>query len=330
MKQVWVKADPWSKDLVIAALESGADAVLVPEGRSADVRALGVIRTVAPDGDLRLGDEVVEVQVSGKDTERLAGLLGQTKTVIVRTADWSVIPLENLIAGGATVVAEVGTAAEALTAATTLERGVAGVLLVTADPAEIRRTVVALKSEAESLPLQTATITEVRSLGMGDRVCVDTCTNMTPGEGMLVGNSGGALFLVSAECVENPYVACRPFRVNAGAVHAYVQVPGGRTRYLSELESGDEALIVSFDGRSRTTTVGRAKVERRPLLLIKAQAGGREVATVAQNAETIRLVTPEGKAVSVVELRPGTEVLVRLGSEGRHFGVQVEETISER
>lgn len=330
MKQVWVKADPWGKDLVIAALESGADAVLVPEGRSADVRALGVIRTVAPDGDLRLGDDVLEVQVSGKDTERLAALLGQTKTVIVRTADWSVIPLENLIAGGATVVAEVGTAAEALTAATALERGVAGVLLVTEDPAEIRRTVAALKSEAESLPLQTATITDVRPLGMGDRVCVDTCTNMMPGEGMLVGNSSGALFLVSAECVENPYVACRPFRVNAGAVHAYVRVPGGRTRYLSELESGDEALIVSSEGRSRTTTVGRAKVERRPLLLIKAQAGGREVATLAQNAETIRLVTPEGKAVSVVELRPGAEVLVHLEPGGRHFGVEVDETISER
>ena len=71
---------------------------------------------------------------------------------------------------------------------------------------------------------------------MGDRVCVDTCTNMGPGEGMLVGNSSGGLFLVHAESLENPYVAPRPFRVNAGPVHAYIRVPGGKTKYLGELE----------------------------------------------------------------------------------------------
>ena len=72
---------------------------------------------------------------------------------------------------------------------------------------------------------------------MGDRVCVDTCANMGLGEGMLVGNSSGGLFLVHAESLENPYVAPRPFRVNAGPVHAYIrvtrrqdQVPGGTGR----------------------------------------------------------------------------------------------------
>ena len=110
-------------------------------------------------------------------------------------------------------------------------------------PAELPGTVDALKTEAEDIGLLTATITTVRVLGMGDRVCVDTCSNMRVGEGMLVGNSSAGMFLVHAECVDNPYVEQRPFRVNAGPVHAYIRVPGERTRYLSEIRSGDEAKL---------------------------------------------------------------------------------------
>ena len=330
MKQVWVKADPWDKDLVTAALEAGADAVLVPEGKTDEVKGLGIIETIAPDGDLRLGEDVAEVEITDKDAERTALSLGRAKRVIVRATDWTIIPLENLIAEGASVIAEVNNAAEALTATTALEKGTDGVLLVTDDPAEIRRVVSVLKSEAEELALQTAKITAVRPVGMGDRVCVDTCSNMGVGEGMLVGNSSAAMFLVHAESIENPYVEPRPFRVNAGPVHAYIRVPGERTRYLSELESGDEALIVGHEGKTRATIVGRSKVERRPLLLIKAEAEGNEVSTILQNAETIRLVTPQGEPVSVVELQEGTEVVVLLEEAGRHFGVKVEETIEER
>jgi len=29
MKEIWVKADPWKKELVTTALEAGADAVIV-------------------------------------------------------------------------------------------------------------------------------------------------------------------------------------------------------------------------------------------------------------------------------------------------------------
>lgn len=330
MKQVWVNVVPWRKDLVTAALEAGADAVLVPEGKTPEVKSLGIILTVAPDGDLRLGEDVAEVDITDKDAERVAARLGQARRVIVRATDWTIIPLENLIAQGANVIACVANAHEALTAVTTLETGAAGVLLVTDDPAEIRRVVDAVKSEAEKLQLRTARITSVQPVGMGDRVCVDTCSNMGPGEGMLVGNSSAAMFLVHAESVENPYVAARPFRVNAGPVHAYIRVPGGGTRYLSEIRSGDEALIVGHDGKTRATIVGRAKVERRPLLLVTAEAEGREMSGILQNAETIRLVTPEGSPVSVVELKAGTEVLVLIEQAGRHFGMKIEETIEER
>ncbi len=329
MKQVWINVIPWNKELVIAALESGSDAVVVPEGRTAEVKSIGIIQTVAPDGDLLPDKDVAEVEITDKDTEQLAASLGQTKLVIVKTTDWTIIPLENLIAQGAKVIACVRNAEEARTAVTTLETGAAGVLLVTDDPAEIKRVVDIVKGEAENLVLETARITDIRPVGMGDRVCVDTCNNMGAGEGMLVGNSSEAMFLVHAESVDNPYVDQRPFRVNAGPVHSYIRMPGERTRYLSELRSGDAALIVAHDGKTRAGTVGRAKVERRPLLLIKAEAKGREFSVILQNAETIRLVTPEGAPVSVVELKPGMETLVFLEKAGRHFGMKIEETIEE-
>ena len=159
---------------------------------------------------------------------------------------------------------------------------------------------------------------------------MDTCTSMTLGQGILVGNSSSALFLVHAESVFNPYVAPRPFRVNAGPVHAYTRVPGGKTRYLSELSAGDEVLIVDFEGNTTVGTIGRLKIEKRPLMLVKAVVGDKEVTTILQNAETIRLTDPEGKPLSVVSLKPGDKVLVAVEEWGRHFGYKIDETITEK
>ena len=61
MKKVWIDCRPWSKKKVLAALESGADAVIVPAGKSREVKKLGRLQTVGPDGDLRPGRDVVEI-----------------------------------------------------------------------------------------------------------------------------------------------------------------------------------------------------------------------------------------------------------------------------
>jgi len=153
---------------------------------------------------------------------------------------------------------------------------------------------------------------------------------MGPGEGILVGNSSQALFLIHAESIENPYVAPRPFRVNAGPVHAYVLVSGGKTRYLSELEAGDEILKVSSKGEVGPIVVGRVKIERRPLLLVEAIGLDGTVSTIVQNAETIRLVAPGGEAISVVKLKKGDKVLGYVEEAGRHFGHKIKETITEK
>jgi len=275
------------------------------------------------------------VEISGKEYERLAAEAGgHSDYVVVVGEDWRIIPLENLIADlqeeDARIVAGVDSAEEAKTAFETMEVGADGVLLDTDDTGEIKRTVRERdRFESETVELVDATVTAVEPTEMGDRVCVDTATLMEGGEGMLVGSMSNGLFLVHAEVAESPYVASRPFRVNAGAVHAYIRVPGGETKYLSELEAGDEVLVVNEDGETREALVGRSKIEKRPMFLVEAEYEGERYRTLLQNAETIRLVTPDG-AVSVTELEEGDEVRLYAEEGGRHFGTKVEESVVEK
>ncbi|MBN1134574.1 MAG: 3-dehydroquinate synthase II, partial [Methanosarcinaceae archaeon] len=248
--------------------------------------------------------------------------------------DWKVIPLENLIANlhdkDVSIISGVRNADEAKLALETLEHGSDGVLLDSDDPTQTKRTVlVAERSGVQMVDMVSAVVTKVEPLGMGDRVCVDTCNLMSRGEGMLVGSQSNGMFLVNSESEESPYVASRPFRVNAGAVHAYVRV-GNKTRYLSELESGDQVTIVDSSGNQRTGIVGRVKIERRPLILVEANMNGTVIKTILQNAETIKLVGKDGNPISVAELKKGDEVLVHFEDMARHFGMKVEETIIEK
>ncbi len=278
------------------------------------------------------------VEIRGKKYERFAvDLSDYCNYVIVIGKDWRIIPLENIIAElqkkEAKIIAGVQSAEEARTALQTLEHGADGVLLDTSDPSEIKR-VVEIREESAMgrIPLTYARVTNVKELEMGDRVCVDTCSLMTRGEGMLIGSQSFALFLVHSESEESPYVAARPFRVNAGAVHAYILV-GDKTRYLSELSSGDDVLVVNADGVARKTVIGRVKIEKRPLMLVEAEVdtpdGKKRCSIILQNAETIKLMGKDGP-VSVVELSEGDEVLVHLTEAARHFGTAVEEAVIER
>ncbi|NPB08653.1 MAG: 3-dehydroquinate synthase II, partial [Aquificae bacterium] len=195
---------------------------------------------------------------------------------------------------------------------------------------EIKKVGSLIEEHEEKLPLVTVKITRILPLGLGDRVCVDTTSLLKRGEGMLVGNSSGGMFLVHAETEENPYVAARPFRVNAGAVHMYIRVPGNRTKYLCELEAGDKVMVYDYKGRGRVVYVGRSKVERRPMLLIEGRYEKKKLSCILQNAETIRLTRPDGTPISVAELKEGDEVLGYVEEAGRHFGMKVEETIIEK
>lgn len=330
MRKIWVRVDPWDKQLVTTAIEGGADGIMVPKGFSEKVKELGKIQTISEDGDLIIGKDVIFFTIKSREDEEEITMLSKKQQVILRCSDWSIIPLENLIAKGASVIAQVRNFEEAQTAFGILEKGVDHILLHAPDPAELKRVLSMLVSVEGNIRLEAAETVKITPIGMGDRVCVDTCTAMTEGQGMLSGNSSSALFLVHSESIANPYVAPRPFRVNAGAVHAYTRIPGGRTRYLSELSAGDPILIVDFTGKTTVGTVGRIKIEKRPLMLVTAAVGDRKITTILQNAETIRLTNPEGKPVSIVNLEPGDKILVAMEESGRHFGHKIEEAITEK
>lgn len=329
-KRLWVELKRWNKDLVTAALEAGAEALKLPRGKSGSAKTLGIVTTIGPDGDLRPGQDLFEVSIRSKKDEQKALAFPPDRPLVVRTEDWKVIPLENLVSARKNIIAAVSSAQEAKLALEVMEKGTSGVLLCTEDPAEIRKAARLLREGQERFSLVRARIEEIRPLGMGDRVCIDTCTQMKLGEGMLVGNASSGMLLVHAENVETPYCATRPFRVNAGAVHAYVQAPGGRTLYLADLKAGDEVLVVNARGQAQIAYVGRAKIERRPLVLVTARTGECEAGLILQNAETIRLTQPDGRPVSIARLKKGAEVLAHIQEAGRHFGMKVEETITEK
>ncbi len=331
MKEFWVWVEPYDKKLVTTALESGATAIVIPEeDKAKEAKSLARTTVVSPQGDLKLGEDVVYELIKGKEDEERAAKYPSHVKVIVETTDWTVIPLENLIAQREELYAVVKNAHEAEVALQTLEKGVKGVVLKTKDINEIKRVAKIIESTQEKLELLVVKVTKILPLGLGDRVCVDTTSLMSRGEGMLVGNSSGGMFLVHAETEENPYVASRPFRVNAGAVHMYIRVPDNKTKYLCELNAGDRVMVYNHEGKGRVVYVGRSKVERRPMLLIEASYENKKLSCILQNAETIRLTRPDGTPLSVAQLKEGDEVLGYIEEAGRHFGMKVEETIIEK
>lgn len=330
MKKVWVKSIPWNQEIALAAVESGADGLWIPVGMGSEVRKMGIIPIIAEDGDLILGRDVVEKEIREKKDEEEIIELSLSRKVVVRDGDWKIIPLENLLSRTRNLFVEIGELQDGRTALSILEKGVDGVVIDNPDPNAVRHIVQALKERSEKFELLPANIRRIVPLGLGDRVCVDTCSSMILGEGMLVGNSSQALFLIHSESIENPFVNTRPFRVNAGPVHSYIRLANGQTKYLSEIKSGDQVVVVNFEGESYPAIVGRAKIERRPLAFVEAEEGGQNISVILQNAETIRLTQPDGKAVSLVDLKEGNEVLVYREELARHFGVRVDETILER
>ena len=324
--------------------ESDADAVVVGKGGEGDgtvdlptdFSGSADLSTLRANGNTTQGGYV---RILNESYEAFAEAVAEeAEYTIVIGEDWAIIPLENLIAriGEETdLVAGVTTADEARTAFETLELGADAVLLDTDDPDEIRKTVeVRDESGRERLDLTTAEVTKIEQTGSADRVCIDPATLMDHDEGMLVGSMARGLFFVHAETAESPYVASRPFRVNAGAVHAYVRTPGGETKYLSELQSGDEVQVVDTDGNTREAIVGRVKIEKRPMFRVQAELQREDgetdrIETLLQNAETIKVSTSEGRK-AVTDLEVGDELRLYYEDTARHFGEAVEESIIEK
>jgi 3-dehydroquinate synthase II len=316
MKELIIDARPYNKEIITTALESGVKKIIVEKGKTEEVHKLGKIQTIAEDGDLVIGKDFIEMKLSSEKDEEAIVEKSKEAIVVVKTSSWKIIPLENLVSKSDNIYAY----SDAKEAKAVLKPN---------DIQELIDVAKLINSNGDKVDLELAEITNVKSLSNGDRACVDTCSMMVSGQGMLVGNSSNFLFLVNSETEKSEYCATRPFRVNAGAIHAYVLMPENKTKYLSEIKSGDEVLIVNEKGQTKTAIVGRNKIEERPMMLIEATINGKTSGVVLQNAETIRLVVGKNKTVSVTELKKGDKVLVRVDNTGRHFGKAIKEKLNE-
>lgn len=298
----------------------------------------GDVKVLPPD---RIGEEgdqpfAIQLELREKGDERKAIEAGRAgaRAILVETADWKIIPLENLVAelqkGNTSLFARIDRVEEVKTMFKVLEKGVDGVIF-TPRRAEDIDALAKEMEEAARIELLPAEVLEKKDVGSGDRVCIDTASLLKEGEGMLLGSQAGLLFLLCGETLGSKFSAPRPFRVNAGPVHSYILLPDGRTKYLSELECGDNVLLLDRDGRPRRAVIGRVKIEERPLTLVKARCGERLGKILVQNAETIRFMTRDGPPIPVTDLKPGDEILVHLEeARGRHFGIEVDEFLIEK
>ena len=268
---------------------------------------------------------------------------------VTSEAEWTMIPAENVLS--ATDPTPTKLAATALTAAQVpglafaLELGCDALVLAPPtdatsslwEAAAIARAQRGEHNETAPLgpipagmpQLSDAVVTSVEGGGIGDRVALDLTSLMRLGEGALVGSSAKELALVHGETIRGSLVPARPFRVNAGPVHSYVLMADLSTKYLEEVRAGDCLLIVDAEGGSRALTVGRCKVEPRPLLMVNFEGGQ----LFLQQAETVRLMVRQGAeyvAKSVTEVVEGDVLCVRRTEMGTHVGRRVRGKVLER
>lgn len=286
---------------------------------------------------------------SADDVSRLMQNAGRHDLVIIDPLDWKQIPVENLIAAfqqsSTKLLAVVDSVNDARTMLTSLQRGVDGCVLRTTDLSQIASFATLMRENSHGegwrvKPFQPAKITRIHPVGVGQRVCVDTCSLLAENEGMLVGSSSQALYLVLSEAAVVDYAPSRPFRVNAGSVHSYCLVPGGKTRYLSELVAGDTVLLATNDNTPyRAAIVGRCKIETRPLLMFETVLAAEDGDPLhhnlfVQNAETVRLGVlneqNEPDMKSACALKVGDRLMLRTDTAARHIGLPIDEFLMEK
>jgi len=254
---------------------------------------------------------------------------------------------------------------QSLNAFATMEHGI-GVVLRT-EYAEVVESLSQRIEQRQNTPIQLvkARVEEVQHTGLGHRVCVDCTSMMSVEEGMIVGSTGWGGLFVCSETHYLPHMNLREFRVNAGAVHSYIWGPDDSVKYLSEMQAGAEVLCVDLHGNSRVVTVGRAKVERRPMLKIRCSVALDDVHpkvreavlttnaarlavtpsqdTVAsedpnriylnvflQNDWHVRLMGADRKVRHATLVEPGDELLAHVELPGRHTGLRISESIFEQ
>ena len=305
----------------------GADIVVLDAPRS----EIAELARMHPDVEFGRFVEIVDAET----LEEACNAARQEKWSVLLFRDPTKIPLEIVLAAAepatgaiVTVVADV---AEGEIVFGVLEHGSDGVMMAPQSVGDATKLKAAAEAQSPDLELVELEVTEISYAGMGERACVDTCTYFHQDEGILVGSHSKGMVLCCSETHPLPYMPTRPFRVNAGAIHSYTLSGKGRTNYLSELRAGAQVTAVDVSGRTRLVTVGRVKIETRPLLNIEAVSpSGQSVDLIVQNDWHVRVLGPGGAVLNVTELKPGSRILGYLPAEDRHVGYPIDEFCIEQ
>ncbi len=265
--------------------------------------------------------------------------------VEISKTEQKVLPFENLIAELLSVdimlYAQVDSVIDTELMTKILEVGVDGIVFTPTQIEDITY-LNRLTGDIPTFELNDAQLIDIKTISKADRVCVDTTSLLTKNEGMLVGSTAKGFALIQAEVTQNEFVTSRPFRINAGDVSAYTLVPSfdekgdfqTKTKYLSEIQAGDDVIIVNTNGSMRIVTVGRVKIETRPMLLLNFEIFDEKqpipMNVILQNAETVHLIQPDGNLLSVTKLKRGDKILSYIGPGATHFGTPIKETIIEK
>ena len=287
----------------------------------------------------RSDDDVTEVNIDNpSDQEKALSMIGMIPWILVRCSNWKMIPLENLIAASRGTVTRVAAAIDEELdlrgAAFALGGGVDAILV----PSKIMHTAIQVhggswsdeEKSIQKIKLKEGVVTSIESIEVGERVCIDFTRRMDEGEGLAIGSISGNLCLIHAENIPSEYVPTRPFRVNAGAIHSYVLMANGKTKYLSELISGDEVAVFSSTGGQDKATIGRLKIETRPMLMIRFEVSGSKGQIAVQHAETVRIISPGNIAISATDLKKGDKIIIVSGNNARHIGIAINSEVSEK
>src|ERR687892_1285634 len=124
-------------------------------------RSCGFVKKVSSNDDL---EEIVIASSIGPDL------------VIIETTNWKIIPLENIIArlhkSGTKIYTTANSVDEVRTMFSVLEVGTDGVIFTTDNEKQVSD--LGAFFEKINLPLQAARIVEIKDVGAGERVCIDT------------------------------------------------------------------------------------------------------------------------------------------------------------
>ncbi|PRX23133.1 3-amino-4-hydroxybenzoic acid synthase [Orenia metallireducens] len=278
------------------------------------------------------------INIVDKSSLELANkLVKRVDFIIVEFKDDTKIPLEIVLAeaqkSNCQVVMKVKDRQEGQIVFGVLECGADGIIVKINDLYQLYDIYEDVKKMNQKLTQNIIKLRVKRTFyaGMGERACIDFTTKLEKDEGVLLGSFSNGGLLACSETHPLPYMPTRPFRVNAGSLHSYALGKENRTWYLSDLEAGAQLLIVNTKGEARYGTVGRIKIERRPLLCIVAEKPNHEMVNLFMQADWhVRIFDAKGSPVNITNLKPGDEILGYSSQSGRHVGVKVDELIIEQ